>query len=60
MPDGHRLHADDEGVREDTEQQQRRRGAADHDIAAREMNRVRDAGGRVENQWKEVHRPVGA
>ena len=60
MPHLHRLHADDEGVHERAEQEQRRGRAADHGIPPREMNGVRDTRGRVQEQRERVQRDVGA
>ena len=59
MPHLHRLHADDEGVGERGEDQQRGRSASDLRAAAREVNGVGDAGGGVEDERENVQR-VGA
>jgi hypothetical protein len=60
MANFHRLHADDEGVDERAKQQKRRRCASDCRVPPREMNRVRDPGGRVQEQRERVQRDVGA
>ena len=60
VPDLHRLHADDEGVRQHTQQQQSGGGTSNGRRASREVERVGHAGGRVEDQREQVHRAVGA
>ena len=46
----HRLHADEEGVRDDARGEQRRRGAPDARLAPCEVQRVGDRGSGVENE----------
>ena len=60
MADFHRLHADNEGVDERPEEQQGCGCASDCRIPPREMNRVCDPGGRVQEQREGVQRDVGA
>ena len=60
MPHLHRLHPDDEGVGEDAQQEQRGGRAPDGRLALREMNRVDDNRGGVEDEWKQIQRTVGA
>ena len=55
MADLHRLHADDEGVRERAGDEQRRRGAADGRVALREMPAVADERRGIERERDEVH-----
>ena len=60
MPHLHRLHADDERVGEDTQQEERGGGASDGRLAFREMNRVHHDRGGVQGEGKQVQRAVGA
>ena len=55
MADLHRLHADDEGVRERGRDEQRRRGAADERLAAGEVPDVGGERGDVERERDDVH-----
>ena len=57
----HRLHPDDEGVRQRRRDEQRRRRAPDRGIALREVPDVRDEGRGVQRQGNEIHQcDVGA
>ena len=49
MAHTHRLHADDEGVREGGEHQQHRREAAGAERAPRELHGIRHARGGIED-----------
>jgi hypothetical protein len=60
VADFHRLHADDEGVRQRRQEQQGGRGAACGRLPLREMNRVDHRGGGVENEGNQIQRDVGA
>jgi hypothetical protein len=56
VPHFHRLHADDEGVRQRREEEQGRRGAADGRLPAREVDAVRDARRDVQDEGKKGQR----
>ncbi len=56
----HRLHTDDEGVRQHGEEQQRRRHAADGGLSLGEVHRVNNRGGCVQDERDRVQRAVGA